>query len=78
MKLFLLIQDESLTERLLGLTEMFPEPVRNFGYNVGTCLYTCIKGNYFLKPNFTKCFLFLAFYLFASYLIFRFLLLEKS
>jgi len=24
---------------------MFPEPVRNFGYNVGTCLYTCIKGN---------------------------------
>ncbi|XP_012527290.2 mitochondrial import receptor subunit TOM22 homolog [Monomorium pharaonis] len=39
-------EDESLTERLLGLTEMFPEPVRNFGYNVGTCLCTCIKGLY--------------------------------
>lgn len=39
-------EDESLTERLLGLTEMFPEPVRNLGYNVGTCLCTCIKGLY--------------------------------
>ncbi|XP_012216963.1 mitochondrial import receptor subunit TOM22 homolog [Linepithema humile] len=39
-------EDESLTERLLGLTEMFPEPVRNFGYNVGTCLCTCAKGLY--------------------------------
>ncbi|XP_032671016.1 mitochondrial import receptor subunit TOM22 homolog [Odontomachus brunneus] len=39
-------EDESLSERLLGLTEMFPEPVRNFGYNCGTCLYKCIKGLY--------------------------------
>lgn len=37
-------QDESLAERLLGLTEMFPEEVRNLGYNVGTCLSTCMKG----------------------------------
>lgn len=47
MKIFhIFFKDESLTERLLGLTEMFPEPVRNFGYNVGTCLYTCIKGTF--------------------------------
>lgn len=39
-------EDESLSERLLGLTEMFPEPVRKFGYNVGTCLYTCVRGLY--------------------------------
>lgn len=39
-------EDESLSERLLGLTEMFPEEVRNFGYNVGTCLYSCTKGLY--------------------------------
>ncbi|XP_076667472.1 translocase of outer mitochondrial membrane 22 homolog mge [Andrena cerasifolii] len=39
-------EDESLTERLMGLTEMFPEEVRNFGYNVGTCLYSCMKGLY--------------------------------
>ncbi|XP_066601255.1 mitochondrial import receptor subunit TOM22 homolog [Prorops nasuta] len=39
-------EDESLSERLVGLTEMFPEEVRNFGYNVGSCLYTCVKGLY--------------------------------
>ncbi|CAD1480050.1 unnamed protein product, partial [Heterotrigona itama] len=36
-------EDESLAERLLGLTEMFPEEVRNLGYNVGTCLCNCMK-----------------------------------
>ncbi|XP_076762202.1 translocase of outer mitochondrial membrane 22 homolog mge [Xylocopa sonorina] len=39
-------EDESLAERLLGLTEMFPEDVRNLGYNVGTCLCSCMKGLY--------------------------------
>ncbi|XP_033328078.1 translocase of outer mitochondrial membrane 22 homolog mge [Megalopta genalis] len=39
-------EDESLAERLLGLTEMFPDEVRNFGYNVGTCFYSCMKGLY--------------------------------
>ncbi|XP_020289070.1 mitochondrial import receptor subunit TOM22 homolog isoform X2 [Pseudomyrmex gracilis] len=39
-------EDESLAERLLGLTEMFPEPVRNFGYNFGVGLYKCTKGLY--------------------------------
>ncbi|XP_015433306.1 PREDICTED: mitochondrial import receptor subunit TOM22 homolog [Dufourea novaeangliae] len=39
-------EDESLAERLFGLTEMFPEEVRKFGYNVGTCLCTCTKGLY--------------------------------
>ncbi|EFN83430.1 mitochondrial import receptor subunit TOM22 homolog [Harpegnathos saltator] len=39
-------EDESLSERLLGLTEMFPEPVRKFGYNFGTCLCQCVKGLY--------------------------------
>ncbi|OAD58388.1 Mitochondrial import receptor subunit TOM22 like protein [Eufriesea mexicana] len=39
-------EDESLAERLLGLTEMFPGEVRNLGYNVGTCLCTCMKGLY--------------------------------
>ncbi|XP_060826864.1 mitochondrial import receptor subunit TOM22 homolog [Bombus pascuorum] len=39
-------EDESLAERLLGLTEMFPEKVRNVGYNIGTCLCNCMKGLY--------------------------------
>lgn len=39
-------EDESLSERLIGLTEMFPEEVRNLGYSVGTGLYACIKGLY--------------------------------
>ncbi|XP_012275076.1 mitochondrial import receptor subunit TOM22 homolog [Orussus abietinus] len=39
-------EDESLTERLIGLTEMFPKEVRNFGYSFGSCLSTCIKGLY--------------------------------
>ncbi|XP_061931549.1 uncharacterized protein LOC107998224 isoform X1 [Apis cerana] len=44
-------EDESLAERLLGLTEMFPEEVRNLGYNVGTCLCNCMKGMYLLIPS---------------------------
>ncbi|KAK2582646.1 hypothetical protein KPH14_004925 [Odynerus spinipes] len=39
-------EDESFSERLLGLTEMFPENVRKIGYNVGSCLCTCVKGLY--------------------------------
>lgn len=39
-------EDESLSERLLGLTEMFPEKVRNIGFNVGTNLCSCVKGLY--------------------------------
>lgn len=39
-------EDESFSERLLGLTEMFPENVRKMGYNVGSCLCTCVKGLY--------------------------------
>ncbi|CAK9822916.1 Mitochondrial import receptor subunit TOM22 homolog [Anthophora retusa] len=39
-------EDESLAERLFGLTEMFPQEVRNLGYNVGTCLCNCVKGLY--------------------------------
>ncbi|XP_034948753.1 mitochondrial import receptor subunit TOM22 homolog [Chelonus insularis] len=39
-------EDESLSERLLGLTEMFPEEVRNFGYNVITGLTSHIKTLY--------------------------------
>lgn len=39
-------EDESLSERLIGLTEMFPEEVRKFGYNFGTGLYACVKGFY--------------------------------
>lgn len=39
-------EDESLAERLLGLTEMFPETVRLVGYNIGSCLCNCMKGLY--------------------------------
>ncbi|XP_035744241.1 mitochondrial import receptor subunit TOM22 homolog [Vespa mandarinia] len=39
-------EDESFSERLLGLTEMFPENVRKVGYNVGSGLCTCVKGLY--------------------------------
>ncbi|KAH0560205.1 mitochondrial import receptor subunit TOM22 homolog [Cotesia glomerata] len=38
--------DESLTERLIGLTEMFPEEIRNFGYNLGFCLTSRLKALY--------------------------------
>lgn len=39
-------EDESLAERLLGLTEMFPPEVRKCMCNIGTGLYTCTKGFY--------------------------------
>ncbi|KAG7204238.1 hypothetical protein KM043_002066 [Ampulex compressa] len=39
-------EDESLSERLLGLTEMFPEEIRSFGYNLGSYVGTCVKGLY--------------------------------
>ncbi|KAI4495428.1 hypothetical protein M0802_008642 [Mischocyttarus mexicanus] len=39
-------EDESFSERLLGLTEMFPEKVRSVGYNFGSCMCTCVKGLY--------------------------------
>jgi len=39
-------EDETLAERLVGLTEMFPEEVRKLGYNFGSGLYRCVKGLY--------------------------------
>ncbi|XP_008546972.1 mitochondrial import receptor subunit TOM22 homolog [Microplitis demolitor] len=38
--------DESLAERLIGLTEMFPDEVRNFGYNLGSYFTSRIKALY--------------------------------
>lgn len=41
---FFCFQDETLVERLIGLTEMFPEEVRNFGYSSGVCMTKLAKG----------------------------------
>ncbi|XP_043283384.1 mitochondrial import receptor subunit TOM22 homolog [Venturia canescens] len=49
-------EDESLAERLIGLTEMFPNEVRNFGYNFGSGLCRCIKGVYGLSCTVTWLF----------------------
>lgn len=38
------LQDETLGERLYGLTEMFPESIRNLSYNTGVYTKKCIKG----------------------------------
>jgi len=39
-------EDETLVERLVGLTEMFPEGVRDFSYNTAVCMKKCAKGFY--------------------------------
>lgn len=39
-------EDETLGERLWGLTEMFPESVRNVTWTVGTSSVSCVKGLY--------------------------------
>ncbi|KOX75279.1 Mitochondrial import receptor subunit TOM22 like protein [Melipona quadrifasciata] len=44
-------EDESLAERLLGLTEMFPEEVRNLGYNVGLYAYSCSAAWIFFSSS---------------------------
>lgn len=41
-----LFEDETLAERLWGLTEMFPETVRNVTWSVGTSSVSCVKGLY--------------------------------
>ncbi|XP_033231111.1 mitochondrial import receptor subunit TOM22 homolog [Belonocnema kinseyi] len=46
-------EDESLVERLVGLTEMFPKEVRNLSYNVGTCVCSCVKGLYSVSCTLT-------------------------
>ncbi|KAB0794385.1 hypothetical protein PPYR_11224 [Photinus pyralis] len=38
--------DETLSERLWGLTEMFPEPVRNATYTVATTTKSSLQGLY--------------------------------
>ncbi|XP_001600202.1 mitochondrial import receptor subunit TOM22 homolog [Nasonia vitripennis] len=42
-------EDETLTERLIGLTEMFPEKVRNISYDTAVCMKNCVKGLYSLS-----------------------------
>lgn len=41
-----LFEDETLGERLWGLTEMFPETVRNVTWTFGTSSVICVKGLY--------------------------------
>ncbi|KDQ85825.1 mitochondrial import receptor subunit TOM22 homolog [Zootermopsis nevadensis] len=47
--------DETLSERLWGLTEMFPEGVRNATHNVFCSTTTGIKGLYGLSRVITWC-----------------------
>lgn len=46
-------EDESLVERLVGLTEMFPKEVRNFSYNMSSCLCSCVKQLYSVSCTLT-------------------------
>ncbi|KAJ9596390.1 hypothetical protein L9F63_012598 [Diploptera punctata] len=48
--------DETLTERLWGLTEMFPEGVRNTTFTVVTGTITGVKGFYSLSRTVTWLF----------------------
>lgn len=43
--------DETLAERLWGLTEMFPEPVRNFTSKVADLTVSGVKGFYTFSCN---------------------------
>ncbi|XP_011494700.1 PREDICTED: mitochondrial import receptor subunit TOM22 homolog [Ceratosolen solmsi marchali] len=46
-------EDENLVERLVGLTEMFPEKVRNFGFQTGVHIKDYIKAFYSLSRSVT-------------------------
>lgn len=46
-------EDETLAERLVGLTEMFPKEVRDFGYNMTSSLCSCVKGMYSVSCTLT-------------------------
>ena len=41
-----LFEDETLAERLLALTEMFPESLRNATWTISTSSISCVKGLY--------------------------------
>jgi len=45
------IEDETLTERLIGLTEMFPDPVRNVTVSVASTTKSAVKGFYNLSRS---------------------------
>ncbi|GFR66344.1 mitochondrial import receptor subunit TOM22-like protein [Elysia marginata] len=45
------IEDETLAERLIGLTEMFPEPVRKVCYSAGSFVMSASKTGYWLMRN---------------------------
>ncbi|KAJ8680248.1 hypothetical protein QAD02_016035 [Eretmocerus hayati] len=46
-------EDETLVERLVGLTEMFPESLRNLAYSTTVCAKKCVKGLYTLSCSAT-------------------------
>lgn len=50
----LFLQDETLVERLVGLTEMFPESVRNVTYSTAVGVQKCVKGYYRPKKIFKQ------------------------
>ncbi|CAH1101667.1 unnamed protein product [Psylliodes chrysocephalus] len=43
--------DETFSERLWGLTEMFPEPIRNLSCTAATCTKIGVKGLYSFSRN---------------------------
>ncbi|RUS89446.1 hypothetical protein EGW08_002819 [Elysia chlorotica] len=45
------IEDESLGERLVGLTEMFPEPLRNMCCSAGCLVVSASKTGLWLMRN---------------------------
>lgn len=49
-------EDESFTERLIGLTEMFPAGLRKRMYDVGSCLCTCTRSLYAFSRSATWLF----------------------
>ncbi|XP_058805275.1 mitochondrial import receptor subunit TOM22 homolog [Phymastichus coffea] len=49
-------EDETIIERLVGLTEMFPQPVRNMTYNTAIGVKKCMKGLYSLSCTATWLF----------------------
>lgn len=45
------IEDETIAERLIGLTEMFPEPVRNVLQSTGSFVMSASKSGFWLMRN---------------------------
>lgn len=46
-----IFEDETIAERIIALSEMFPEKVRNVSWTLATTSWSCLKATYGLSCN---------------------------